>query len=159
MHTFSFHLAGLVSDVVFRDAAAPVPVDEISGFVPTSALSQCVVIADEHFNIGDAWYCTDSRDGKVQRISPEYGTGPEFVNSNIEAFKESLRAAAQWSSDYDSTTIKANPGCVDVLAKTLNLIDNKSLASPETHWAIIVDHIRQRAADPDDEMEFTINIT
>ncbi len=160
MKTFSFELAGLESTLIFRKSPSALRVQEITGFDPAKELSKYKVFADEEFNIGEAWYCRDGVSGSVQRISPEHGTGPEFVNSSMEAFRASIKAAAKWSTDHDSKTIRSNPKSVDLLAEALSEIDSKALQSPEHHWAMLIDHIRECASDDeDDEMEFKFEIT
>jgi hypothetical protein len=159
MKTFSFQLGGLESEVVFRESRSALRLQEITGFDPAKELSEYMVFADEEFNIGDAWYCIDGASGSVYRISPEYGTAPEFINSNMEAFRASIEVAAKWSTDHDSKTIRTDPKSVDLLADALSNIDCKALESPEYHWAMLIDHIRQCASEEDDEMEFRFEVT
>lgn len=159
MKAFTFLLASLESEVVFRQSPCALPIKEITGFDPPEDLAGYTVIADEEFNIGNAWYCTDGVSGAVYRVSPEFGTAPEFVNSSMKAFKASLRAAANWSTEHDSATIRANPESVDLLANALSDIDSRAFESPEHHWAVLIEHIRHYASDDDDELEFRFEIT
>ena len=50
MKTFSFELAGLESELVFRKSPSALHVQEITGFEPAKNLSKYTVFADEQFN-------------------------------------------------------------------------------------------------------------
>lgn len=156
--SFEFYLAGLESELVFRAQPAPVPRHEVTGFGGTAELSDLVIVADEQFNIGSAWYCVNERTGRVYRVSPEYGTAVEFVNSDFEKFISCLRAAAEWSTNNNSEAIKEDPACVDDLANAISAIDGAAVSSPDDHWAALIDHIRVCASDADDEMEFWFRV-
>jgi hypothetical protein len=133
MKRFSFLLASIESDLVFRDQPCPLQGQDIARLGDHEALSNYTVIADEEFNIGGAWYCKDEESGSIYRVSPEYRPPVEFVNSSSQAFNASLEAAARWSAQHDSRAIKSAPGLIDDLADSLLKIDPKAFESPQYH--------------------------
>jgi hypothetical protein len=158
MKRFSFLLGTIESDLVFREKPSGLPTRGITRFDDHEAICKYVVIADERFNIGDAWYCQDKTSGSIYRLSPEYGPPVQFVNSSMRLFKASLKAAGRWSAQHDSSAIKSAPRLVDHLADSLLKIDPKAFASPKYQWPSLMDHIRVCASDADEEMAFWFEV-
>lgn len=152
MKSFSFLLASIESELMFRDKPCPLRDEDIVHF-GIDALSNYVVIADEEFNIGEAWYCKDEGSGSIYRVSPEFGPPVQFVNSSMQAFNASLEAAARWSAQHDSSAVKSAPRLVDELAGSLLKIDPMAFESTEYQWPSLISHMRICASGGDEEME------
>lgn len=155
--SFEFHLAGLESEVSLLEQPRLLPDHYATGFLASKDVSRFAIIADEQFNIGHAWFCTD-HDDRIVRVSPEFGRGIEFVNSDFDSFLASLCAAADWSMRYDSSAIKNSPGCIDDLSASLSAIDPDAVRSSECHWSFLIQHLRTCATDADGEMELWFKI-
>ena len=158
MNMFSSILGSLESEVTFRSSLDPLPLDEITAFEVGPDYSRFKVIADEEFNIGVAWYCVEEETGAVYRISPEYGEGPEFVNSSVKLFFASLEAAAGWSRQYGEGAIRQDPSCINALEHALSEIDNVAMTWPKNEWPLKIDYLRQSADPDDDEAMFFFRI-
>jgi hypothetical protein len=159
MKHFSSQLASIEIDLVFREKASPLRRKDIAGFHNPETLSKYTVIADEKFNIGNAWYCKDPASRSIYRVSPEYGPQVQFVNSSMRAFKASLNAAATWSAQFDSSAIRRAPRLVDDLSNALLKLDPNAFESGEALWPILMEHMRIHASDSDEEMEFWFKLT
>ena len=151
MKTFSSILGCVESEVTFRGSREPLPVDQVTAFEAGQELSQFSIFADEDFNIGGAWFCVNESNGAVYRVSPEYGEGPEFVNSSLEQFKASIEAAARWSAEHDTKTINNDPACIETLELALTDIDGIAMTWPQNEWSSKIDHMRQSVDPSDDE--------
>ncbi len=154
MVTFEFLLATIESRLTFRKRSTRLRIEEIEEFDPPQKTSEYLVFADDEYNIGTAYFCEDPSTGTIYRVCPQYSTDFELVNSSIEALRESMKAAAQWSSENGTAQILDHPKTVDALQQQLSTIDPTAFASPHSHWPILVNHIREYATDDDDEMEF-----
>ena len=150
MKSFSSILGSVESEVTFRESLEPLPLERITGFEPKPELSRFSIFADEQFNVGAAWYCVDENSSAVYRISPEFGDGPEFVNSSVESYVASLEAAAHWSAEHDESVIKRDPTCIDALVQALSSVDQVAMTWPKNEWPLKIDHLRQ-SIDPNDD--------
>lgn len=118
------------------------------------------MIAEEDYNLGKAYFCVDPASGSVYRVCPEYSTSFELVSSSVEALRACMEAAAQWSSQNPTAQILTDPKkTVDALEKQLSAIDPTALASPKSHWPLLLDHIRHYAPYDDDELEFWFKLS
>lgn len=151
MTTFSFLLSSLESELTFRKRATKLKIQEIQGFEPPSESAKYVVIADEKYNIGTAYYCKDSDAGAVYRVCPEYSESFELVNTSVKALRACLKTAAKWSAAHDTAQIVESPDLVAELETQLTAIDPGAFTSRRSHWPIMLDHIAQCAAEDDDE--------
>ena len=73
MKQFSALLASIEIDLEFREKPSPLRRKDIAGLDNPEALSKYTVIADEKFNIGNAWYCKDPASRSIYRVSPNTG--------------------------------------------------------------------------------------
>ncbi len=157
--TFTFQLAGLESELVFRRTSSPLATDEIQGFRAPQGASGYLVFADEEHNIGGAYFCTDPQSGRVYRVDPENSTSFELVNTTMDAFQASMAAAAQWSAQHSTEEMGEHPESVDELASRLSAIDPAAFSLPDSLWPGLVDQIREGAKETDDEMELWFRTT
>jgi hypothetical protein len=156
MATFCYQIGALESEISFRRRASRLRIAEITGFKPPPASTKYLVVADEKYNIGNAYLCSDPTTDAVYRVCPEYSSSFEFVNSNISAFKKTIEVASLWSSKYPSEAVYRNHKAVEELIRDIRKLDSDALASPSNHWSKILEHTRQTASDEGMEVWFRL---
>ena len=159
MVRFTFQLGGLESDLIFRDKTSHLNIDLIEGFKAPSKASDYLIFGDEEYNIGTAFYCEDPNFNYIYRVCPEHSSSFEFVNSDMTAFLECLRAATQWSTQHSGVEIAESPEPFDCLAQHLAAIDPVALRAPDSHWSSLIDHMRECAEDWEDGMHIWFRTT
>jgi hypothetical protein len=100
-------------------------------------------IAVEDFCNGSASYCVDTRTDAVSRIDCELPDPKCLVNSTVDQFGLTLRAATEWSGGYKTCEERSLSESLDCLAERLKAIDGSAWDTQGGFWRDFVDCLRE----------------
>jgi hypothetical protein len=106
-----------------------------------------LVLGDEFFCNGGAWWCIHQEDGSIFRIDIELDDSIEFANTSVAHFTSVLLATVNWSSKCKRTQRNWRQE-VDQLADEVGFIDKRAMKSPRHFWYRLLEYFRDEGPPP-----------
>lgn len=156
MESFTWSIGAIDSELRFYPQPQPIPIAEITAFKPDATLQNFQVFAEEEYNIGLAWYCEDTRSGKIYRVDPEHGTRIVLINASKWQLLQSINACVTWSNLHSTKALQADSSPVSTLESTLL---NINACSSTSHWQTILNLMHEALTDTWEDDDLNISLT
>jgi len=102
------------------------------------AWSPYLVLGDEDFDNGGAWYCIHRDTGHVVRIDPEMDDSLSLVNTSIPRFAAAMLIATTWSAGIHASSSTPWHVVVSRLEASLRALDPSAFDAENSLWRTVV---------------------
>lgn len=99
--------------------------------------SPYVIVGDEQFDNGSAWYCIDRDTGHVVRVDPELDRPASLVNTTLPRFAMAMLLSISWSANVRALSPSWD-AAVQLLAGLLSAQDPGILDVENGYWRKVV---------------------
>jgi hypothetical protein len=100
--------------------------------------SPYLVLGDEEFDNGGAWYCIHQDAGHVVRIDPERDDSVSLVNTTVPRFATAMLMATSWSAGLRASSSTPWHAVVSRLEASLRALDPSAFDAESSRWRTVV---------------------